>query len=96
LRVLNQLSGDWQAFVHLDGLQQRFNADHELLEGKYPLGLWREGDVMADAIDLVLEPTFAPGRYSVYFGLFSGERRLDVSEGPQADDRIAAGTIEVN
>jgi 4-amino-4-deoxy-L-arabinose transferase-like glycosyltransferase len=95
-RVLGAIDGDWQAFLHIDGLQRRFNADHEPLEGKYPLSLWREGDVMADSTDVVLEPTFGPGRYSVYFGLFSGERRLQVSEGPKADDRIVAGTIEID
>jgi len=94
--VLGAISGDWQTFLHIDGLQRRFNADHEPLEGKYPLSLWREGDVMADSTDVVLEPTFGPGRYSVYFGMFSGERRLHVSEGPKADDRIVAGTIEID
>ena len=94
-RVLGALSGNWQAFVHIEGLQRRFNADHELLEGKYPLSLWREGDVMADATDVVLEPNFSPGAYSVYFGLFSGERRLEVVEGPEVDDRIVAGTLQI-
>jgi hypothetical protein len=94
-RVLARISGDWQVFVHLDGLQRRFNADHEPAEGKYPLELWREGDVIADATDVVLEPSFSPGAYRVYFGLFSGERRIEVTEGPEDDDRIAAGTLQI-
>ncbi|HEY6079135.1 MAG TPA: glycosyltransferase family 39 protein [Polyangiaceae bacterium] len=94
-RVLAPLHGAWQAFVHLDGLQRRFNADHELLEGKYPLSLWRQGDVVADRAEVVLEPNFSPGRYRLYFGLFSAARRLKVTEGVAEDDRIAAGTLQV-
>jgi hypothetical protein len=94
-RVLKPLTGAWQTFVHLDGLQRRFNADHEPLGGKYPLRLWRQNDVIADATDLLLEPNFSPGPYRVYFGMFSGDRRLSVSEGPGSEDRIEAGTLQV-
>jgi hypothetical protein len=94
-RVLAPLTGSWQAFVHVDGLQRRFNADHALLQGKYPLSAWRAGDVLADATELLLEPNFSPGQYRVYFGLYSSARRLEVTQGPAADDRIAAGTLEI-
>ena len=94
-RVLSRISGDWQVFLHLDGLQRRFNADHEPAEGKYPLELWREGDVIADATEVLLEPSFSPGAYRVYFGLYSGERRIAVTDGPEEDDRIAAGTLQI-
>lgn len=94
-RVLAPISGAWQTFVHIDGLQRRFNADHDLLDGKYPLRLWRQGDVIVDTTDVLLEPNFSPGPYRVYLGLFSGDRRLPVTEGPQNDDRIVAGTLQV-
>jgi 4-amino-4-deoxy-L-arabinose transferase-like glycosyltransferase len=94
-RVLAPLHGPWQTFVHIDGLQRRFNADHEPLDGKYPLRLWRQGDVLIDTTDVLLEPNFSPGAYRVYFGLFSGDRRLPVTDGPQSDDRIVAGTLQV-
>ena len=94
-RLLAPLGGAWQTFVHIDGLQRRFNADHELLDGKYPLRLWRQSDVLVDATDVLLEPNFSPGHYRVYFGLFSGDRRLAVTEGNQSDDRIVAGTLQV-
>ncbi len=94
-RVLAPLSGSWQTFVHIDGLQRRFNADHEPLDGKYPLRLWRQNDVIVDTTDVLLEPNFSPGPYRVYFGLFSGDRRLPVTEGPQNDDRIVAGALQV-
>jgi len=92
---LKPLTGSWQTFVHLDGLQRRFNADHEPLGGKYPLRLWRQGDVIVDATELLLEPNFSPGPYRVYFGLFSGDRRLPVAEARPDEDRIEAGTLQV-
>ena len=95
LRVRAPMSGAWQTFVHIDGLQRRFNADHEPLEGKYPMKLWGQNDVIVDTTDVLLEPNFSPGPYRVYFGLFSGDRRLPVTEGPQNDDRIVAGTLQV-
>jgi hypothetical protein len=81
--------------VHIDGLQRRFNADHDPLDGKYPMRLWRSGDVIVDTTDVRLEPNFSPGPYRVYFGFFSGDRRLEVTEGAQSDDRIVAGTLQV-
>jgi hypothetical protein len=94
-RVRAPLAGSWKTFVHVDGLQRRFNADHTPLDGKYPLSVWRAGDVLADSTELLLEPNFSPGEYRIYFGLYSGARRLEVSEGPAADDRIVAGTLEI-
>jgi hypothetical protein len=94
-RVLAPLSGRWQTFVHLDGLQRRFNADHAPLAGKYPLAYWQPGDILVDSTELLLEPNFSPGQYQLYFGLFIGDRRLEVSEGPAVDDRVVAGTLEI-
>lgn len=94
-RVLAPITARWRTFVHIDGLQRRFNADHEPLDGKYPLSFWRPNDVLVDSTDLVLEPNFSPGSYRVYFGMFSGERRLKVTSGPADQDRISAGTLLV-
>lgn len=95
-RVLAPLRGDWQTFVHLDGLQRRFNADHVPLGEHYPISAWRSGDILVDSTELVLEPNFTPGVYRLYFGLFNAERRLGVTEGPAADDRIVAGAVQVD
>jgi hypothetical protein len=94
-RVRAPLKGRWQVFVHVDGLQRRFNADHEPLHGQYPARWWRAGDVLADTTEIRLEPHFSPGDYRLYFGLFSGERRLPVRQGREEDDRVVAGTLQV-
>lgn len=95
-RVLAPLSeDDWDAFVHIDGFQRRFNADHPPLAGKYPLRLWRPGDILVDTTEVKLEPNFSPGPYRLYLGLFSGDRRLKVSQGSESDDRVEAGVLQV-
>lgn len=94
-RVREPIAGSWRSFVHIDGLQRRFNADHELLEGRYPTRFWLAGDFVDDTTEVVLGPNFSPGSYRLYFGLFSGDKRLAVSEGRADADRVVAGTLQV-
>lgn len=94
-KVLAPISGAWETFVHIDGYQRRYNADHTTLDGKYPLNLWRTGDYVADSAEFTLEPNFTPGTYNVYFGLFIGSRRLEVKRGRHSDNRIEAGHLDV-
>lgn len=94
-RVIERLAGNWDTFVHIDGHQRRFNADHPTLGGRYPLSFWRSGDQIADRHTIRLEPHFAPGVYQVYFGLYRGSRRLEVRRGPHQENRIIAGTIRI-
>jgi hypothetical protein len=37
-----------------------------------------------------------PGRYTLYFGLYNGKSRLDVSEGGDKDDRVIGGPVQIN
>ena len=94
-RVLKPITGTWKAFVHIDGQQRRFNGDHNVLDGKYPMNLWRPGDVIVDDLDFQLEPNFGPGDYTVYFGFFAGETRFKVTRGQQHENRVIAGVIHV-
>ncbi|HVU01713.1 MAG TPA: glycosyltransferase family 39 protein [Polyangiaceae bacterium] len=93
--VEKPISGDWQTFIHIDGYQRRYNGDHETLEGKYPFHLWRPGDFIVDNHDFELEPNFAGGTYTVFFGLFRGDTRLEVKRGGAEDNRVNAGTLVV-
>jgi 4-amino-4-deoxy-L-arabinose transferase-like glycosyltransferase len=94
-RVLRPITGTWKAFVHIDGYQRRFNGDHDALGGKYAMNLWQPGDVVADDLELQLEPNFTPGDYAVYFGFFSGEARFHVTRGTHHDNRAFAGALHV-
>jgi 4-amino-4-deoxy-L-arabinose transferase-like glycosyltransferase len=93
--VVQPVSGSWDTFIHIDGFQRRFNGDHPTLDGKYPFNLWRVGDFIADRYSFELEPNFGAGRYQVYFGLYSGNRRLEVRRGQAAENRLEAGYLEV-
>jgi hypothetical protein len=93
--VLKPIAGNWETFIHIEGRQRRFNADHKTLGGRYPFRLWHPGDFIADIHRFRLDPNFAPGRCQVYYGLFVGSRRLEVTRGRHDQDRLRAGTISV-
>jgi hypothetical protein len=94
-RVVQPITGTWDTFIHIDGFQRRFNGDHPTLDGKYPFNLWRVGDFISDRYGFALEPNFGAGKYRVYFGLYSGNRRLDVRRGQAEENRLDAGYLEV-
>lgn len=89
------ISGNWETFIHIDGYSRRHNGDHKTLDDRYPLHLWRVGDYIQDVHRFVLEPNFGAGQYSVYFGLFIGNKRLPVTRGAQHEDRLEGGRLQV-
>jgi hypothetical protein len=94
-KVLTPLKAEWETFVHIEGQNRRFNADHKTLQGKYPLSLWQPGDYIVDEHEFSLEPNFTPGTYAVRYGLFTGDTRLKVQTGQHEDNRIMGGSINV-
>jgi hypothetical protein len=95
-RCLAPVPGSYQVFVHIDGMGQRLNGDHEPVNGRYPVRLWDEGDVVVDRQHLRVPAHFPPGTYTIFVGFYSGETRLDVVSGPQDEvDRVRAGTLVV-
>lgn len=94
-RVQSSISGNWETFIHIDGYQRRYNGDHATIQGKYPFHLWRPGDFITDSHTFTLEPNFSPGLYSVFFGLFIGDRRLEVVRGDHHENRVRAGALRV-
>ncbi len=93
--VTAPIAGNWQTFIHIDGGRRRFNGDHDTLQGKYPFRFWQKGDFMTDVHPIELEPHFSGLTYQVYFGLFSGDKRLAVKSGRHHDDRLSAGNLVV-
>ncbi|MCC6214281.1 MAG: hypothetical protein IT376_05400 [Polyangiaceae bacterium] len=94
-KVVAPISGNWETFIHIDGFQRRFNGDHKTLEDRYPFHLWRVGDYVTDIHPFVLEPNFSPGEYRVFYGLFMGNKRLEVKRGKHHEDRLDAGPLVV-
>jgi hypothetical protein len=94
-RVLKPITGSWKAFIHIDGYQRRYNGDHAVLEGRYPMSLWQPGDIVVDDHEFQLEPNFTPGDYTVYFGFFTGDTRFKVTRGSHHENRVIAGPLRV-
>ena len=90
-KVLAPVKTEWETFVHIEGQNRRFNADHKTLQGKYGLGLWQPGDYIVDEHEFSLEPNFTPGAYVLRYGLFSGDTRLKVQTGQHEDNRVLGG-----
>lgn len=90
------IPGSYQIFLHVDGAGQRLNGDHEPVEGRYPVRLWDEGDIVVDRQELRVPANFPPGVYTFFIGFYAGESRLDVISGPADEvDRVRAGTLIV-
>lgn len=94
-RVHKPVTGNWKAFLHIDGFQRRYNGDHTVLDGKYAINLWQPNDVIVDDHVFELEPNFTPGDYTVFMGFFSGDTRFRVTRGNQHDNRVVAGVLHV-
>jgi hypothetical protein len=94
-QVLGSVNGNWKTFIHIDSGRRRFNGDHDTLEGKYPFRFWQKGDFVMDVHPFEFEPHFAGSTYEVYFGLFSGDKRMAVKHGKHSDNRIAGGQLVI-
>lgn len=96
---LGKINGDYQVFVHVDGMGDRINGDHDPAEGLYPTRYWRPGDFIVDRqklrIPFFARPSREPTAYQMYVGLFRGESRLPLSEGEGNDNRLYGGVIRV-
>jgi len=96
---LGKINGDYQVFVHVDGMGDRINGDHDPAEGVYPTRYWRPGDFIVDRqklrIPFFARPSREPTAYQMYVGLFRGESRLPLSEGEGNDNRLYGGVLRV-
>ena len=92
----DKIPGSYKFFIHVDGFGLRLNGDHEPLEGLYPTRYWRAGDYLMDRFEMQVPIHFRAGDYTIYVGLFQGERRLKQVAGPTSgDNRIQGGILRV-
>jgi hypothetical protein len=94
--VLAEAPTGQQVFVHIDGFGLRLNGDHVPVQGKYPTNLWLEGDVIVDAQTFTVPANYPNGDYTIYVGLYRGNKRLTVKSGSKDDsNRVNAGVLRV-
>jgi hypothetical protein len=100
-KVLNPVGDDWKIFVHLetpDSKKNHLNADHVPIGGKYPVSLWKKGEIIRD-IHRVSVPQSWPGNeVDIYVGAWKGPLRLKVLKGSQHDteNRVLAVKLPVS
>jgi hypothetical protein len=95
-RALHASPGSWKIFLHIDGQGNRLNGDHDPVGDKYPVRLWDEGDVVVDVQELTVPANYRPGPYVMFIGMYAGNNRLEVREGPKdTENRVRAGTFMV-
>jgi hypothetical protein len=96
-RVLAPVGGSYKIFLHFDGPGARVNGDHVPLDGRFPTQFWTPGTYVTD--EYVLKPDHATqpkGLFQLYFGLFAGDKRLKVKEGPSdGENRVRLGSVNV-
>jgi hypothetical protein len=95
---VNEPVTDWRIFVHLNDPQQvRFiNADHTPIGGRYPVSVWKRGEIIRDQHTVSLPKDWQFPQVVVYTGLFRGDMRMKI-QGPQdKEDRVLAATLLVN
>lgn len=95
LHVRAPVTTEWDSFLHIDGHGHRFNADQKPLGGRYPMSLWQVGDYITESLDVLLDPSFRPGAYTLFFGFFVGDKRLPVLAGKHHEDRVDLGSVQV-
>jgi hypothetical protein len=95
--VLQPVGGSYKVFLHFDGPGARVNGDHVPLDGKFPTQFWTPGTYVLD--EYLLKPdraTQPAGIFQLFFGMFAGDKRLKVKEGPSdGENRIRLGTVRV-
>jgi hypothetical protein len=99
LRVTVAPGAGYCTFIHLEHAPTRTTAEHKDF-AQYPMGLWQKGDIVLDDFEVTLPPQFAPGRYSLFYGVgvlpCEDDKRLAVVRGrSDGHDRALAGDVEV-
>jgi hypothetical protein len=98
-KVLNPVGDDWKLFIHLESpgnKKSHLNADHVPISGKYPISLWKKGEIIRDIHRVSIPPTWPSDKLELYAGLFKGNMRLKVSSGPHdTENRITIATLNV-
>jgi arylsulfatase A-like enzyme len=97
LRGLGKIPEGWRLFTHVVGADGRMiNADHDPVEGLFPLSRLRPGMWLRDRIKVQLPPGWRAGPTTVELGLWRASGRAKV-RGPDAapGDAVRVATVTV-
>ena len=91
----------WRMFVHLGGApgerRQHLNADHVPVGGKYPLHLWKKGEIIRDIHKVSIPASWPLERVHFYVGFWKGSARAKIESGPaDNENRVHAASLTVS
>jgi hypothetical protein len=93
-KTLKPVADEWKLFVHLespDSKKSHLNADHIPINGKYPLHIWKPGEIIRDIHRVSVPATWPGNAVEIYVGAWKGPMRMKVTSGPHdAENRILA------
>jgi hypothetical protein len=96
-KVNEPVGDDWKLFVHLEApgtKANHLNADHIPIGGKYPVALWKKGEIIRDIHRASVPATWRAPQVEVYTGIWKGGQRLKVTSGPSdSENRILVARI---
>jgi hypothetical protein len=73
-QVLNPVGADYVVFIHLQPVgkpdQNLASRDTPPLQGLYPTGQWKTGEIVTDTPNLALPANLPPGDYNLVMGLY--------------------------
>lgn len=83
--LLGEVSDDWMVFVHLERPgQKRQILDHHPVDGLYPMGQWKKGQIVKDVQKFTVDSGFTNGEAVLWVGIFNKV----AWETKQANDRL--------
>jgi hypothetical protein len=95
----NPISDDWKLFVHLeapDSKKSHLNADHVPINGKYPLHIWKRGEIIRDIHRVSVPQSWPANSLEIYVGAWKGPLRMKVTKGPHdSENRILAVKLPI-
>ncbi len=100
-KALTDIKDDWKVFVHFDSSKKPFrqNLDHVPVDGMFPTGHWKKGQIIKDVQKVTVQRGFPAGKGVTYVGLYKGNARMnvvnEVSKTQEAQPRVIGPTVDV-
>lgn len=95
-RVEEPISEGWRLFVHVESGDKHghLNADHIPVGGKYPVPMWKKGEIVRDVHKISVPPAWGGGKVDIYTGIWKGKERFRVEGGNHdAENRVLGGSL---
>ena len=99
-KVNETVGDDWKVFVHLEApgtKASHLNADHVPIAGKYPVSVWKKGEIIRDTHRVSVPAGWKAPTVEIYTGLWKGPLRLKVTSGPHdPENRVLCAKLSTD